>query len=143
MKIRLVKSPGAEAAAFVDKFYAENGGLAKARPGDLFFLAYSDQEILGSVRYCVEEGTPMLRSMMVHRDWRGQGLGQQLLEEFAAYLDIESIRKVYCLPFAHLEAFYAKAGFVRAHHDEVPKFLQTRMIEYNTKPKKVICMRRD
>jgi hypothetical protein len=35
-----------------------------ARDLDVFFLAMDGGTVLGCIRYCVEEGTPMLRTMM-------------------------------------------------------------------------------
>ena len=139
MKIRMLS--GAEAQSLVDPLYERYGFRARARAGDLFFLAEENDELLGTVRFCVEHNHPMLRSMMVREASRGTGVGQRLLGAFAEYLDTQNIRGVFCLPYTHLEKFYGKIGFRRA--EEMPEFLRARLAEYNQPAPRMICMRRD
>jgi N-acetylglutamate synthase-like GNAT family acetyltransferase len=131
---------GTEAAKLVDPFYERFGFSGRARGTDTFFLAMKDDELVGAVRYCVEENIPMLRTMMIHPDYRRQGVGQMLLAEFARFLDARGIRNVYCLPYSHLAVFYSSIGFVGA--DDVPELLKERMRAYATTGEKTICMKR-
>src|SRR4029453_16101048 len=93
---------GAEALPLVDPFYEKNGRQRCARDEDLFFIAMDDV-VLACVRFCVENDTPMLRTMMVDAEHRRRGIGSQLLRKFVGYLDTHQIRNVYCLPYAHLD----------------------------------------
>ena len=133
---------GDVARLLVDPLFERNGSRARAREDDLFFLAMIENSLAGCVRYCVESGTPMLRSMMVDEQQRRMGIGLKLLQEFAAYLDRNQIQNVYCLPYAHLETFYARAGFLRVHPGEAPAFLQERLQDYTWTGTRCICMRR-
>ena len=133
---------GATARTLVDPFYERNGRRRCARDEDLFFLAINDGKVLGCVRYCVEGGTPMLRTMLVDAGHRRCGIGSRLLQEFTSYLETHAIRRVYCLPYSHLDGFYATAGFERVSANEVPEFLKDRMKSYDPSGTLYLFMRR-
>jgi adenylate kinase family enzyme/N-acetylglutamate synthase-like GNAT family acetyltransferase len=116
-------------APHVDTFYENSGRSARARPGDVLLVAIDEGgEILGCVRYCVEEGTPMLRSMLVAERARKRGVGAALLAQFDSFLREQKVAGIYCVPFTHLESFYASIGFKRVENG--PKFLLARLDEY-------------
>lgn len=133
---------GTQARPLVDPFYEKNGGRRCARDEDLFFIAIDDGKVLGCVRYCVEAGTPMLRTMMVDAEYRRRGIGSLLLEEFTGYLETHGIRGVYCLPYSHLDGFYATAGFERTAAENAPVFLQERMRTYDPSGTLYLVMKR-
>ncbi|CAN5455378.1 hypothetical protein BH10BDE1_BH10BDE1_07510 [soil metagenome] len=135
---------GARAAETVNPFYVAHGATAFARPEDLFFTAFDGDELIGSVRFCVEEKTPMLRSMMIHEGYRKRGVGQALLGRFETYLDEQAFRLTHCLPYGHLVAFYGQIGFGVIPEIQAPPFLLERLAGYRTKNPTVdyICMRR-
>jgi N-acetylglutamate synthase-like GNAT family acetyltransferase len=122
---------GAEARDLVDPLYEKNGKRPCARDEDVFFLAMDGGALLGCVRYCVESGTPMLRTMMIDVAHRRRGIGSQLLREFERYIESHGIHDVYCLPYSHLDGFYATAGFERVQAEHAPDFLQARMRSYD------------
>jgi N-acetylglutamate synthase-like GNAT family acetyltransferase len=133
---------GPEARSIVDPLYERNGKRPCARDEDLFFIAIEDGKPVGCVRFCVENGTPMLRTMMVDSEHRRRGIGSLLLQAFAAYLDANRIRNVFCLPYAHLDVFYGSAGFECVVPNEAPLFLQERMHSYDPSGTAYLCMRR-
>ena len=133
---------GGQAKALVDPFYVRNGGRPCAREDDLFFLALDGTALHGCVRFCVENETPMLRTMMIDAEHRRRGIGSRLLKGFAAYLDEHRIQPVYCLPYAHLPDFYASVGFQPVSFEETPAFLQERMRSYDPSGNSYLCMRR-
>lgn len=63
--IRIEQVQGKDATPAVDEFYKRNGSKGTAREDDLFFIAYSGDKIVGCVRFCIEEGIPLLRTMYV------------------------------------------------------------------------------
>lgn len=125
----------------VDAHYAQFGSRGRARPSDMFFLAMDRDQLVGCVRYSVEEETPMLRTMMIAEVHRRQGIGLRLLKEFARHLEQNNIHNVFCLPYPHLENFYGQIGFQRVGLNETPMFLQQRMAEHQN-GNRTICMRR-
>jgi N-acetylglutamate synthase-like GNAT family acetyltransferase len=140
--IRIEMKNGPEVRTLVDPFYAIHGSRGSARDADVFFLAMEKDRLTGCVRYCVEQQTPLLRTMMIDQKLRRKGIGLMLLEKFAAYLDQNNIHNVFCLPYAHLEAFYGTIGFHRVDTDEIPAFLLERMGVYEEGGSRNICMRR-
>jgi N-acetylglutamate synthase-like GNAT family acetyltransferase len=114
----------------VDPFYKANHKSHQARDNDVFFSAYKNQEIIGTVRFCIEENTPLLRSMMVSEDFRGTGIGRNLIKEFEKYLDQNKIQDTYCIAYAHLDYFYGIIGFKTISPEEAPKFLFERYESY-------------
>lgn len=141
-KIRIAQVSGEEAKPTIDEFYKKNGSKGTARKGDLFFVAYSDNKMVGCVRYCIEEGTSMLRTMYVDSSCRQQGVGRTLLEAFANYLDKNKIRNVFCLPYTHLENFYGMINFKVVVAEEVPQFLIDRSTTYSKSGTNSLYMRR-
>jgi GNAT superfamily N-acetyltransferase len=119
--------------------YAEWGYGAGANPEDTILLAESDGELLGIVRRTDESGTLMLRGMQVAPEARGQGVGTRLLESFVRGLDG---RECYCIPYAHLVAFYRRAGFEVQAPEGAPAFLAERLSGYRAAGLDVILMRR-
>lgn len=134
--------PGMVARFLVDPIYEAAGAKARARNDDLFFLALLEKRPIGCVRFCVEEQTALLRSMMVAEEYRGLGVGEKLLAAFEAFLVREGVRDTFCLPYAHLEEFYGKIGFAKVGEAETPPFLLVRMVDYNQGAKRMICMKR-
>jgi N-acetylglutamate synthase-like GNAT family acetyltransferase len=133
---------GIRARPLVDPLYEKNGRRRCARDEDLFFVATDAGKVLGCVRYCVEADTPMLRTMMVDAAHRRRRIGSRLLKEFTDYLEMHDIHGVYCLPYAHLDSFYATAGFQRISGADAPPFLKERMRAYDPTGTLYLFMRR-
>jgi predicted acetyltransferase len=123
---------GSEARPHVDALYKRNNKSHKARDTDVFFVAFDGDQAVGTVRFCVENGDALLRSMQIDEKYRRQGIGSKLLQMFDAYLNENKIRAVFCIPFAHLEGFYGQIGFRRVRTAEAPNFLQDRLEEYKS-----------
>jgi N-acetylglutamate synthase-like GNAT family acetyltransferase len=133
---------GPAVQALVDEFYIKNGSQGRTRLGDTFFLAKNQNELIGCVRFCVENKTPLLRTMMIAPEFRRQGVGLRLLKKFAEYLDENKIKNTYCLPYSHLAEFYGMIGFQKVGSDQIPRFLKARMESYELSGSQNICMRR-
>jgi N-acetylglutamate synthase-like GNAT family acetyltransferase len=81
----------------------------------------------------------MLRGMYIAPAEQCRGLGSQLLRAFVADLhDVDC----YCVPYAHLRAFYAKAGFAPVADTGIPEFLCERLMAYRARGLDVLIMRR-
>lgn len=134
---------GSTVKAQMNSFYESVGSLGRARDEDLFFIAYKDGHLAGCVRYCVESKLPMLRTMMVAKEFRNIGVGRSLLQSFAEYLDEKDVRDTYVLPYAHLETFYGMIGFKRVTGIQIPTYLKDRLELYKSSGKQYICMHRE
>lgn len=140
--IKIKIKPGSEVSQLVDAFCLKNGSQGKARDTDLFFLAYQNENLVGCVRFCWEENTAMLRTMMVDESVRQQRIGSALLAAFENYLVENKIKNTYCIPYSHLDKFYGKIGFQIIPEEKVPPFLIERLQTYRAKGKTFFCMRR-
>lgn len=132
-RIAFKKASGLEVTSQVNAFLEKNGGHGASRDSDLFFLAMLDGTVVGSVRFCIEESTPMLRTMMIEEDFRKLGVGSKLLKLFQEYLDANSIRDTFCVPYSHLRAFYSKIGFEPCDESTAPPFLKERIVGYRAR----------
>ncbi len=141
--IRINELLGSDARPIVTQLYEREGNGIDIRETDRFFVALINDEVAGSVRFCVEENTPMLRTMRVAEKFQGLGCGLKLLQVFAAYLDQNQIRDVFCLPYAHLEKFYGAIGFKTIDETIAPAFLRERLRKYREKPGRYLCMKRE
>src|SRR5439155_9061050 len=76
---------------------------------DVVYVAERSGEIVGIVRRSHEDGLMMLRGLFVRPSAQRSGIGTSLLHALVRNL---GERECYCIPFAHLTAFYAPEGFV-------------------------------
>ena len=123
--VRIAQADEHEAVA---RFYQSEEGRSRAtEPTDTIVLAEVDGAILGVVRLCEEHEFLVLRGMRVRTDSQRHGFGSRLL---AVAAELIGGRCCYCLPFAHLTAFYARAGFVPVPEEQLPPFLRARSERY-------------
>ena len=142
MQSEIKSKTGDAVKEIVDPFYQKHESTGKARDTDLFFLAFEKDQLVGCVRFCIEENTPLLRTMMVDEQFRKQKIGSRLLVAFENYLIDNEIKNTYCIPYAHLEKFYGQIGFKRLTDEEMPKFLLERLQKYRSQGKAYFCMKR-
>lgn len=109
------------------------------QPEDRVYLAESGGELVGIVRRTREHEVTMLRGMQVAPEWRGRGVGRELLRALVAELGAE---ECICVPYTHLTDFYGAAGFVEMPEEAVPPFLRYRLAGYRTRGLSVLVMRR-
>lgn len=128
-------------AGRINLFYAARGYATSVDADTGVFIAEDDGVIIGVVRLCREEGHTILRTMHVHADHRGRGIGRRLLEAFQ-----EAVRDTdcYCIPYAHLVDFYGAIGFRQIAPEQAPPHLRERMQEYRGRGlDAIIMMRKD
>jgi GNAT superfamily N-acetyltransferase len=123
----------------IEVFYQTCGYTGGVTSDDIIFVARGGGAIAGCVRLCREAGSLVLRGMHVAPAWQRQRVGTQLLHEIVGAIGTDPC---YCLPWAHLEAFYGADGLVRTAQHEAPAFLQVRLAEYLARGLDVILMRR-
>lgn len=72
------------------------------------FGEITSSKIVASARIRPIGQLAILTGMLVHPDYRGQGVGHQLMRELSSVI---CDGKTYIFALAHLEGFYAKHGF--------------------------------
>ena len=129
-KITIEIFNGKIAKKFVDPFYKAYDKPHAARDTDIFFCAFINNEIIATVRFCEEENTPLLRSMLVHENYRSKGIGKDLLRKFELYLVTHKVKDTFCIPYLHLIKFYGSIGFEEIEASKAPSFLYERFLSY-------------
>lgn len=112
------------------EFYRRNGYDSPISPDDHFLVIENENEIMGALRVCVEEGVLILRGMRVADSFQRQGIGSKLLNFFH---DFMGSKDCYCIAHSHLGDFYKQAGFEDIDPDRAPDFLKARLALYQTK----------
>ena len=131
---------GEDASTVVDSFYESDNRSSRARNIDTFLVAFNtENDVLGCVRLCEEEGVFLLRSMLIHPNYRNKGLGKRLLKEFEKQLLENLHAPVYCVPHDYLGDFYSYVGF-ETIENEAPQFLFQRVQSYKNNGHNCILM---
>jgi predicted N-acetyltransferase YhbS len=111
----------------VAEFYRRAGYAGQVQATDRVLVAIEADQWVGIVRLALEGGVTVLRGMRVLAAHQRRGIGQQLLWAACDALDG---RPCYCLPYAHLTAFYGQAGFRELDPQDAPAFLAERLADY-------------
>lgn len=141
MKIEILE--GSIAAPLVEPHYHRNGfpHLMIQSTEIILIATHGLPEVLGCVRFCIEEGIPLLRSMAVDEPFRGRGIGKALLLGFKEYLEKYKIQNTHLVCSARLNSFYEQVGFKRIDFSEAPLFLVERMKQRDPELIKMNCMK--
>jgi predicted N-acetyltransferase YhbS len=111
--------PATALRAEAEEFYRVQGRESRPDEVDSLLGLRDGHGLLALVRLCPEFGGWSLRSMQVRGDRQRQGLGQRLLERFVAEVSERQVPEVLCMPYAHLEDFYSRAGFAKLTAAEI------------------------
>lgn len=134
-----IASAGAGDLAAVRVFYSSVGYGGGIGAEDQVLIARQGGSIVAAVKLSPEGDTLVLRGMYVAEPLRGRGIGSDLLERIAAKIGSSSC---WCVPYVHLERFYARIGFRADEHGEAPGFLIVRRERYRSAGHDVTIMRR-
>lgn len=135
-----IERAGAADLEEINAFYASVGYPDQARPIDRLWVARKGDTTVAAVRICPQpEGYMLLRGLYVAQSTQRQGIGSRLAR--AALADCAG-RVCYCIPFAHLEAFYQKLKFARIRPEHAPEKVAERLSHYLDEGLDVILMRR-
>jgi len=123
----------------VAAFYSTQGSSPELSATEMFVLAEDDATLIGVVRLCVENGHAVLRTMRVEGDYQRQGIGKRMLVTFEGLIHG---RDCYCLPYAHLSAFYGSIGFTTIPAEAAPVHLRERHEQYRARGMDALIMKR-
>jgi len=136
IKIDVMQPAGLAEVARLYDTVGYRGGVA---PADVTIAARSEGRVIGALRLCPEGGVIVLRGMHVLPGLQRQGIGRVLLDHCVPYLDRGP---AYCVPYAHLVAFYGRVGFAVAPPASLPGFLAARLAGYVAADRPTLAMRR-
>ncbi len=123
-------------------FYKSCDRQTQLNEVDHVVIGRLQSEIVVVVRLCLEDDIYVLRTMQVKDDLQGKGIGRLALDNFTQLLKEQSVERIYCMPYAHLEYFYGLIGFKKIELDQAPLFLQKRFEDFHKRhsDKQVILM---
>lgn len=84
-----------------------------------FIVARKDKTIIGSAGLEIYRPAALLRSLAVAEEWRGTGVGSQLLGQIENYAVKFDVAAAYLLTTT-AEGFFAKRGYRRIARDAAP-----------------------
>lgn len=134
-----IRRAGRDDLPVLAAFYQACGYRAPLSADAVNLMLEQGTQLLAAVRLCREGGVMVLRGMQVCADVQRKGLGRQLLQACTPYLD-DGV--AYCLPYAHLQAFYGAVGFQAVGLEALPDFLAQRLRGYLGEGQAIIAMRR-
>lgn len=117
--------PAAAMRAEAEEFYRAQGRESRPDEVDTLVGLRDELGLVAVVRLCPEFGGWSLRSMQVRSDRQREGLGQCLLGHFFDEVKQRHVREVLCMPYAHLEEFYSRAGFEKLTAAEIETLPQS------------------
>ena len=120
----------------VDRFLREFGQMGPIGADEKLFLLRDDGALMGCVRRVEESGAFVLRSLLVHPDHRGKGLGERLVRALLS----ASARPVYCLAYDHVTPWYKSMGFRLVDNADVPPRLAMRKRSLKLQGVSVACL---
>ena len=95
----------------------------------------ASSKIVASARIRPIGQLAILTGMLVHPDFRGQGVGHQLMRELASVI---CDGKTYIFALAHLEGFYAQHGFSAV--SSAPNDIQQLFLKYQRDDERLVLM---
>jgi N-acetylglutamate synthase-like GNAT family acetyltransferase len=118
--------PAASVRDEVDPFLRTHGSMGPLNPTDHVILARQGDDLVGCVRLAQEQGVAVFRSLVVHPDMRGLGLGKRLMREAQRHAQTLGMEEVYGIAFPNLEEFYGGLGLRVIPESALPPHLQRR-----------------
>lgn len=120
-------------------FYKHCSYGGGAKQDDLIFCIRKERKIIAVARLCHENQTLVLRGMQVEKQFQRRGIGKTLLYRLDKAIGDKTC---YCIPYGHLEKFYALIGFMEIDNKEAPGHLSERLKKYQLKDPSLIIMKR-
>ncbi len=87
-------------------------GHKKEIEEDSFFICKHQDRVVGVVALVVDvDGIGEVRDMVLKKEWRGKGLGKEVLEEVISLARKKGLRKLLVKSVPGTEKFYSSFGF--------------------------------
>lgn len=123
----------------IQELYAIWGHAFAYLLNDQTFVAEVEGQIVGAIRLAFEEASFVVRSLFVHKKFRGQGIAGALLHKVETEL---GVAEAYCLPFPEQKELFSSIGFEPVTGLTAPDFLVSRRENLQESNQQVIIMKR-
>ena len=124
----------------INAFYKDVGYHSNWSPTERAFCSLINNEVVGAVKVENIHSVSILRGMYLTEQIRNKGYGSKFIQFIEPILNKTTS---FCIPFAHLEQFYAQIGFKKIKMQQLPLFLQKRFVTYESNGHTIIAMQRD
>jgi len=124
----------------INTFYKSVGYHSDWSSTERAFCSLINNEVIGAVKVESRHGVSILRGMYLAEPIRNKGYGSKFIQFIEPILNKTTS---FCMPFTHLEQFYAQVGFKKIQMQQLPLFLQKRFASYESDGYKIIAMQRD
>ncbi len=111
----------------LNRFYKNNNDKARAKPSDIMYAVINEQQMIMAVmRLLPYEGFLFMRSVLTAKEYRGQGVGSQLLRFAIKQQNQQTLPlPIYALPTSMAKSLYMKQGFIPVDQSQMPAQLLT------------------
>lgn len=106
-----------------------------------FLVAEGSEGAVGAVGLEMYGSVALLRSAVVHPDWRGRGLGEALVNAALQYAEAREVQDIVLLTTT-AERWFPRFGFSRISRDEVPAAAHVSAELRGACPASAVVMRR-
>ena len=106
-----------------------------------FLVAEHENQIVGVAGLELYEASALLRSVAVRSDWRGTGLGRELVDRLLSEARERGIHDVYLLTTT-AEHYFPRLGFGCISRDQVPEGVRSSAEFTGACPDSAVCMQR-
>ncbi|MEK7403426.1 MAG: arsenic resistance N-acetyltransferase ArsN2, partial [Gemmatimonadota bacterium] len=106
-----------------------------------FIVAESNGDIVGAAGLEICRDDALLRSVAVHTDWRGKGVGRALVTRAIADAEARGINALYLLTTT-AEHYFPTLGFSKVTRDDVPADVRATKEFTTACPDSAVAMKR-
>jgi amino-acid N-acetyltransferase len=106
-----------------------------------YLVAVDENKLVGCVGLEVYEGVGLLRSLAVHPEHQGKGIGTALLQRMVAHAKEKGLSELYLLT-ATADKFFLKQGFAQVAKDEADKRVKESVEFKSVCPEDAVCMKK-
>jgi len=110
----------------VNQFYKRVYKKGIAGKNEAVFVFKHQQHIICSAKLKSIETSLLLTGVACDEDYQHQGYASQLIKQLIATQQ----QAIFCFPYAHLEAFYQRLGFIHLAVEMAPENIQQRFLRY-------------
>ncbi|PSU45526.1 GNAT family N-acetyltransferase [Photobacterium frigidiphilum] len=122
----------------VNRLYKSYYPAGKAKKDEIIWVGDNEKGIICVVRFKQFENIQLLTGMLVHPEFREQGIAKDLLVATKTQINY---KPCYCFAFRELIPLYSNANFHLVDKTELPEILSNRLIRYISSGKDLVAMR--
>jgi N-acetylglutamate synthase-like GNAT family acetyltransferase len=138
--IKYLVATSTQTSAIVELLKANNLPITDLNTGErIFFVAVSDENIIGCVAVETYEDSGLLRSLAVADDFKGKGIGRKLLSEAESWAKSNNLKSLYLLTTTASE-FFQQLGWIIVERSAAPDSIKNSSEFASVCPSTAVCL---